>query len=80
MANKGGAMNSMESGQANQSNKADKIYDDYLNMERKKEIEEFLKQLRKDMENKFIILDKDIAYLSEYQKYLSSVLLNNLGC
>jgi len=73
-------MNSMESGQANQSNKADKIYDDYLNMERKKEIEEFLKQLRKDMENKFIILDKDIAYLSEYQKYLSSVLLNNLGC
>ena len=73
-------MNSMESGQANQSNKSDKIYDDYLNMERKKEIEEFLKQLRKDMENKFIILDKDIAYLSEYQKYLSSVLLNNLGC
>jgi hypothetical protein len=72
-------MNSIDSGQPSQTNKGDKIYDDYLNMERKKEIEDFLKQLRKDMENKFIILDKDIAYLSEYQKYLSSVPATNAG-
>ena len=73
-------MNSMDSGQPSQANKSDKIYDDYLNMERKKEIEDFLKQLRRDMENKFIILDKDVAYLSEYQKYLSSVHSLHAGC
>lgn len=62
-----------QTGNSGADRTGEKMYEDYLNHEKKKEIEDFLKQLRKDMENKFIILDKDISYLSEYQKYLSSV-------
>ena len=47
------------------SKNQDKIYDDFLGNEKKKEIDEFLKNIKREVEGKFMALEKDIVYLSE---------------
>jgi len=50
-------------------------YDSYVHNDQRKEIDEYLKQLRRETENRFANDQKDILYLSEKFKYLESVSL-----
>ena len=52
---------------------SDQTYDDFMQNDKKKEIDEYLKQLRREMESRFSNDQKDILYLSEKFKYLESV-------
>lgn len=51
----------------------EKVYRDYLNLERKRELEEILQQFKKETEAKFMEFTKDIGYLGEMLKYISQV-------
>lgn len=56
-----------------QETAGEKIYRDYLNLERRRELEEILTQFKKETEAKFIEFSKDVKYLSEMMKYMSQV-------
>lgn len=51
----------------------EKVYRDYLNLERRRELEEILQQFKKETEAKFMEFTKDISYLGEMLKYMSQV-------
>ena len=47
------------------SKNPDKTYDDFLGNEKKKEIDDFLKNIKREIDGKFMAVEKDIVYLSE---------------
>lgn len=58
----------------------DMVYENFMMSDKRREMDEFLKAMRKEMDGRFIIAEKDIGYLSEVQKYLSSVKMFYIGC
>jgi hypothetical protein len=39
-------------------------------------MEEYIKNIRRDMDSRLAVLEKDIVYMSELVKYLNSVSIN----
>lgn len=75
MAGPGGlspSPNAYQNLQTSEVKPLEKTFESYLFNEKKKEIDDYLKQMKFDVDNKFSSLDKDIAYLSEIQKFLSA--------
>jgi hypothetical protein len=71
-----GGLKQEQKGVSSAKGSSDPTYDSYVQNDQKKEIDEYLKQLRRETENRFANDQKDILYLSEKFKYLESVRLN----
>jgi hypothetical protein len=44
--------------------------------DKRREMEEYIKNIRRDMDSRLAVLEKDIVYMSELVKYLNSVSIN----
>lgn len=77
MRARGGVQNSKDTS----GNKTtEKAYENFMASDKRREMDDFLKAMKKEMDARFTIAEKDIGYLSEVQKYLSSVGFDHLGC
>lgn len=52
---------------------ADRSYEEFMAIEKRKDIEDMVKNFRKEIENKYAALRTDVNYLNEAQKYMGVV-------
>jgi len=55
------------------SKTSEQLYQEYVDQEKRKELEQLCEVLRKDVEGKFRTLERDLGYQVEVQRFLVSV-------